>query len=79
MESTKKEKRLKILSIDEIESIYNRPRFTDEERIEYFCLSQSEQELLELFRSIKSQVYFIIQLGSGVWTKGVKEGSQQRS
>lgn len=63
MESTKKEKRLKILSIDEIESIYNRPRFTDEERIEYFCLSQSEQELLELFRSIKSQVYFIIQLG----------------
>jgi hypothetical protein len=62
-EATRKEKRLKILTADEIDSIYSRPCFTDEERIEYFTLSQSEQELLEVFRSIKSQVYFILQLG----------------
>jgi TnpA family transposase len=63
LEATRKEKRLKILATDEINSIYNRPYFNDTERTEYFSLSQSEQELLELFRSIKSQVYFILQLG----------------
>ena len=61
--ATRKEKRLKILTTDEIDSIYSRPCFSCEEQIEYFTLSQSEQELLEVFRSIKSQVYFIVQLG----------------
>jgi TnpA family transposase len=61
--ANRKEKRLKILTTDEIESIYNRPDFSYEERIEYFTLSQSDLEMLEGFRSIKSQVYFILQLG----------------
>ncbi len=61
--ANRQEKRLKILTTDEIASIYNRPDFSYEERIEYFMLSQSDLELLEGFRSIKSQVYFIIQLG----------------
>ena len=61
--ANRKEKRLKILTTDEIESIYNRPDFSYEERIEYFTLSQSDLEILERFRSIKSQVHFILQLG----------------
>ncbi len=61
--ANRKEKRLKILTTDEIESIYNRPDFSYEERIEYFTLSQSDLEILEGFRSIKSQVHFILQLG----------------
>ena len=63
LKASRKEKRLKILADDEIESIYSRPNFTYEERTEYLVLSQSDRELLKGFRSIKSQVYFILQLG----------------
>jgi len=59
----KTQKRLRILSLDEIEAIYGQPRFTDEDRTQYFCLSQPERDLLALLRSVKSQVYFILQLG----------------
>jgi TnpA family transposase len=62
-EVNRKDKRLKILATDEIESIYARPKFNREEQIEYFTLSQSDLEILEVFGSIKSQVYFILQLG----------------
>jgi TnpA family transposase len=57
------EKRLKILASDEIKSIYGRPHFNYEERLEYFALSHSDLEILEGFRSLKSQVHFILQLG----------------
>lgn len=40
------QKRLKILSEDELEAIYSRPHFTNEERSNYFSLSQPEKELL---------------------------------
>ena len=56
-------KRLRILSDDEIEAIYGIPRFTHEERIEYFSLSPSEKAMLEQLHSIKSRIYFILQLG----------------
>ena len=56
-------KRLRILSDDEIEAIYGRPRFTQEERIEYFSLSPTEKAALERLHSIKSRIYFILQLG----------------
>ena len=56
-------KRLRILSDDEIEVIYGRPRFTDEERQEHFSLSQPERELLQELRSIRSRAYFALQLG----------------
>lgn len=62
-EVTRKDKRLKILATDEIESIYARPKFNREEQIEYFTLSQSDLEIIEVFGSTKSQVYFILQLG----------------
>jgi Domain of unknown function (DUF4158) len=57
------EKRLKILASDEIKSIYARPQFNYEERVDYFALSHSDLEIIEEFRSIKSQVHFILQLG----------------
>jgi TnpA family transposase len=61
--ATPQEKRLKILASDEIKSIYSRPHFNNEERIEYFALSHADLEILEGFRSLKSQVHFILQLG----------------
>jgi len=57
------QKRLRILGEDELESIYGRPRFTYEDRCDYFSLSQSEKDLLEVLRSTKSRAYFILQLG----------------
>lgn len=57
------QKRLRILGADEIEAIYGRPRLTPDEQGEYFSLSQPERELLQELRSIKSQVYFVLQLG----------------
>jgi TnpA family transposase len=57
------EKRLKILEEDEIQEIYGRPCFTQEERSNYFSLSQPEKELMQILRSVKSKVYFILQLG----------------
>lgn len=58
-----KPKRLRILGDDEIEAIYGIPRFTHEERIEYFSLSPREKAALEQLHSIKSRIYFILQLG----------------
>jgi len=55
--------RLRILSADEIEALYGRPRFTPEERAQYFTLSQIENDLLLELRSVRSQTYFILQLG----------------
>jgi len=55
--------RLRILSEDEIETLYGRPRFTQEERAQYFTLSQIESDLLVELRSVRSQTYFILQLG----------------
>jgi hypothetical protein len=62
-ESKTTPRRLRILGEDEIEAIYGRPRFTHEERIEYFSLSQPEKALLLQLRSVKSQAYFVLQLG----------------
>jgi Domain of unknown function (DUF4158) len=57
------QRRLKILSADEIDALYGRPTFTPEERLYYFALSQPEQETLQAFRAVKAQVSFILQLG----------------
>jgi hypothetical protein len=57
------QERLRILGDDEIEALYGRPRFTHEERMEYFALSPMEKAALEQLHSIKSQVCFILQLG----------------
>jgi hypothetical protein len=54
---------LRILDEDEIEALYERPRFTEEERIQYFGLSPTEKAALEQFHSIKSRIYWILHLG----------------
>jgi Domain of unknown function (DUF4158) len=56
-------KRLRILGDDEIEALYGRPHFSDDERLEYFALSLTEKAALEQLHSIKSRIYFILQLG----------------
>src|SRR6266446_973703 len=57
------QRRLKILTADEIDALYGRPTFTPDERMYYFALSQPEQEALQEFRAVKAQVAFIVQLG----------------
>ncbi len=57
------EKRLRILSDDEIQAIYGRPRFTEEDREQYFSLSPQEKPALEQFHSLKSRICFLLQLG----------------
>jgi hypothetical protein len=57
------QKRLGILGDDEVDAIYSKPNFSSEERDIYFSLSQPEKELLPLLRSVKSQAYFVLQLG----------------
>lgn len=61
--TTPTQKRLRILGDDEIQALYGRPRFTDDERLEYFALSPTEKATLEQLHSIKSRIYFILQLG----------------
>ena len=57
------QERLRILGDDEIDTLYGRPRFTHEERVQYFALSPTEKAALVQLHSIKSQVFFIRQLG----------------
>ena len=56
-------KRLRILGEDEIEAVYGLPRFTDEERCLFFSISPLEEAELGQFHSIKSRIYWILQLG----------------
>lgn len=63
IKNTTNQKRLRILSEDEIKIIYDRPNFTYEDRYSYFSLSQPEKELLHTLRSIKYKAYFVLQLG----------------
>lgn len=56
-------KRLIILGNAEIDAVYGRPRFTQEERDEYFTLSAQEKEALGQLHSLKSRAFFILQLG----------------
>jgi hypothetical protein len=58
-----RQKRLRILGEEELKTLYGRPRFTPEERAHYFSLSRAEHERLQEFRSVKSQVSFVLQLG----------------
>jgi len=56
-------KRLVILTQEEADALYGRPRFTQEERDEYFTLSGEEQAALGQLHSLKSRLFFILQLG----------------
>src|SRR6266850_8310666 len=56
-------KRLRILGDEEIDALYGRPRFTPDERQEYFAFSPPELTALEQFRSHPSRLYCMLQLG----------------
>ncbi len=62
-EPSKTPKRLYILDDQEIEALYARPLFTEDDRIQAFMLTQSEKDLLASFSPIHVQLYFILQLG----------------
>jgi hypothetical protein len=50
------EKRLCVLGEDAIEALYGRPRFTHDERIQYFSLSPMEKAALEELHSLDQVV-----------------------
>lgn len=56
-------KRIYLLSEAEIEELYARPFFTQEEQALYFELNQAELAGLEQLSSLKTRLYFILQLG----------------
>lgn len=56
-------KRLHILDDAEIEVLYGRPNFSDDERPNIFSLTQPEKELFASFSQPYIQLYFLLQLG----------------
>jgi TnpA family transposase len=56
-------KRLRILGEEEIEALYGRPRFTPDERQEYFAFTPQELTTLEQFRSHPARLYGMLQSG----------------
>ncbi len=59
----KTNKRLTVLSKNEINQLYSLPEFNDEQRAFYFYLNDYEKEEMESLRSTESRLYFILQLG----------------
>jgi hypothetical protein len=53
-------KLLRILGAEELDALYGRPRFTPEERQEYFTLSPPEKTALEQFHSLTSGLYYLL-------------------
>ncbi len=56
-------KRMAVLRDEEIKQIYGLPRFTEEQRNTYFALNPAEKQEVAKLRSVKTRVYFIVQLG----------------
>ncbi|MCA9963594.1 MAG: DUF4158 domain-containing protein, partial [Anaerolineales bacterium] len=62
-ESTESLRRLYILSSSEVEALYGRPNFSDEERAYFFALTAEEQRELVALHTFGSRILFILQLG----------------
>jgi TnpA family transposase len=56
-------KRLHLLDTAEVAALYDRPRFTDEERADYFALTSTETALMQTFADGAVQTFFVLQLG----------------
>lgn len=56
-------KRVDLLSRAEIEELYARPLFNDDERRCYFVLSPEETTLMKAYAKDRTRLYFILQLG----------------
>lgn len=67
MSETKSAQRLKILTDEQISSVYGRPQFNDAERTHFFSLSDDLLKTLKLKstngKETLSKLYFILQLG----------------
>src|SRR5713226_270409 len=62
-DATPPPKRLHILDNEEIEALYGRPCFTEDDRTHMFTLAQPEKDLLASFPHLPIQLYFLLQLG----------------
>lgn len=56
-------KRIRILSRIELQNLYDLPAFSPNERLIYFQISPDEKTIMECFKSVESQIYFLLQLG----------------
>ena len=56
-------KRIDLLSPVEIEDLYSRPTFNDEERLLYFTLNKEEISSAMNYSNERTRLYFILQLG----------------
>lgn len=56
-------KRLYLLSESEISDLYARPSFNLKEQRLYFELSQEEEDVIDRWGTLKTKIYFILQLG----------------
>lgn len=56
-------RRLHILSASEVDALYGRPQFTDEDRVHFFALNAEELAELSTLHTIGSRILFILQLG----------------
>jgi TnpA family transposase len=56
-------RRLHILSASEVEALYGRSQFTDEERAHFFALTAEELKELSALHTFGSRILFILQLG----------------
>jgi hypothetical protein len=56
-------KRIRILSKAELQDLYGLPVFDQNERLFYFQISPDEKITTKSFKSIESQIYFLLQLG----------------
>jgi len=55
--------RLRILDNQELYDLYGLPRFSFEDRCQYFTITDDEKVILSELKGLKSKVYFILQIG----------------
>ena len=56
-------KRISLLSETDINDLYARPDFNDQERVLYFAIKENENDVLNNYSNVRTRVYFILQLG----------------
>lgn len=59
----KNKERIDLLPQAEIEDLYGRPIFNDEEKLLYFTLTESESLATMKYAKVRTRLYFILQLG----------------
>ena len=60
---SKSQRRIHLLSDQEIKDIYSVPQFNNGERTLYFSLTDEEMDIVKKYRTVKVKIYFIRLLG----------------